>query len=91
MSTHVRNTKPMGQSPRCGANTRRGTPCQAPAVAGKMRCRMQGGTQGSGAPKGNQNALKSGFHTRQDVEERRAMSKLIRDMRHELSEIEEPS
>lgn len=62
-STHARNTGPMRASPRCGAKTRRGTPCQAPAVAGKTRCRMHGGAKGSGAPHGNQNALKHGRYT----------------------------
>lgn len=47
-------------SPRCGARTRKGTPCQAPAVAGKKRCRMHGGATGSGAPRGNRNAWKHG-------------------------------
>src|SRR6202022_947866 len=40
---------------RCLARTRRGTPCQSPAVAGKARCRMHGGAAGSGAPKGTRN------------------------------------
>lgn len=31
-------------APRCGAKTRRGTPCKGPAVRGKKRCRMHGGT-----------------------------------------------
>ena len=61
--THLRNTGPMRASPRCGARTRKGTPCQAPAVAGKARCRMHGGAAGSGAPKGNRNALKHGQYT----------------------------
>ena len=30
-------------TPRCGARTRSGCPCQAPAVRGKPRCRMHGG------------------------------------------------
>lgn len=50
-----------------------------------------GGAQGSGARKGNQNALKTGFYTREAIEEQRARSKLIRDMRDELKEIEELS
>src|SRR5207302_2378854 len=32
----------------CGAKTRRGTPCQSPAVRGKRRCRMHGEAAGSG-------------------------------------------
>ncbi|WP_443027212.1 HGGxSTG domain-containing protein [Sphingomonas sp. LR60] len=50
------------QSPRCLARTRSGTACQSPAVRGKRRCRMHGGTN-PGAPRGNQNALKHGLRT----------------------------
>ncbi|MGI9482021.1 MAG: HGGxSTG domain-containing protein [Hyphomicrobiales bacterium] len=57
----------MRQSPRCGAKTRAGTPCQAPAVRGKKRCRMHGGARGSGAPRGNKNALKHGFYTAEEI------------------------
>jgi hypothetical protein len=45
---HRRNTEPMLNAPRCGAKTRSGAPCQAPAVSGKARCRMHGGAAGSG-------------------------------------------
>lgn len=81
--THERNTGPMRASPRCGAKTRRGTPCQAPAVAGKKRCRMHGGAAGSGAPKGNQNALKHGRYTRESLE----FEKHIRDLLREGKEL----
>jgi hypothetical protein len=66
----------MRTSPRCGAKTRKGTACQAPAVAGKKRCRMHGGAKGSGAPKGNQNALKHGLYTG----EAKALNKHVRDL-----------
>lgn len=72
--SHPRNTAPMMASPRCGAATRKGTPCKAPAVTGKARCRMHGGAAGSGAPKGNQNALKHGLYTA----ESKAFSKYVR-------------
>lgn len=61
--SHQRNTGPTRKSPRCGAKTRRRTPCKAPAVIVKTRCRMHGGARGSGAPKGNKNALKYGLYT----------------------------
>lgn len=54
---------PPSTGPRCGAQTRKGTPCQTPAVAGMARCRMHGGSASSGAPKGNWNALKHGQYT----------------------------
>lgn len=69
----------MRESPRCGAKTRRGTPCQAPAVAGKKRCRMHGGAAGSGAPKGNQNALKHGMYTREALEYEKHIRGLLRE------------
>ena len=73
----------MMESRRCGALTRKCTACQAPAVAGMKRCRMHGGAEGSGAPKGNKNALKDGLHTAEAKEMRR----LIRDLHHRTKEI----
>ena len=35
----------------------------APAIRRRARCRMHGGAAGSGAPPGNRNAFKGGFHT----------------------------
>lgn len=54
-------------SPRCGAKTRHGTPCNAPAIKNKKRCRMHGG-KGSGAPKGSQNALKHGCYAAESID-----------------------
>jgi hypothetical protein len=84
---HRRNTDPMHSSPRCGAKTRSGRPCMSPAVFGKRRCRMHGGAPGSGAPKGNQNALKFGLFTRRAIEDRKRLSALIRESRTLISEI----
>jgi len=50
-------------APRCGAKTRAGKACRAPAVNGKARCRLHGCGKGSGAPKGNKYALKHGNTT----------------------------
>ena len=78
--THLRNTQPMLASPRCGAKTREGLPCAAPAIAGKARCRMHGG-KGSGAPRGNQNALKHGYYTREEKALRQELRQLIQESR----------
>ncbi len=80
---HLRNTGPMTSSRRCGAKTRKGTPCQAPAVSGKARCRMHGGAKGSGAPMGNQNALRHGLFTA----EQRAFDKHVRELIREGREL----
>jgi glucans biosynthesis protein len=52
---------PMHSSPRSGAQTRRGSQCQSPAMP-NGRCRMHGG-KSSGAPKGNKNAWKHGRYS----------------------------
>jgi uncharacterized protein YjcR len=87
-SARRRNTEPMQLSLRCGARTRAGAPCQAPAVRGKRRCRMHGGAKGSGAPKGNRNALKHGLYTREAIAARRKLWDMIREMESFLEEIE---
>jgi len=58
-------TYPFHNSPRCGAKTKRnnGAPCHSPAVRGKQRCRIHGGSKGSGAKHDNTNALKHGQTT----------------------------
>lgn len=68
-------------APRCGAQTRRGTPCQSPAVGGKKRCRMHGGAAGSGAPKGNTNALKHGAYRGALLRMRKEARELLKDLR----------
>ena len=70
---------PMHQAPRCRARTRRGSPCQSPAMK-NGRCRMHGGPS-PGAPKGNRNALKHGRYTAQAMERRREIAALLRAMR----------
>ena len=64
-------TQAMQLAPRCGAKTRSGKPCEAPAVTGRNRCRLHGGADGVGAPVGNTNALKHGRFTQKAILERR--------------------
>ncbi|MFM9843156.1 MAG: hypothetical protein ACKVOI_09345 [Dongiaceae bacterium] len=61
--------------PVCGARLRGGGLCEARPPQGKRRCRCHGGARGSGAPKGNRNALKHGAYTAAS----RAHLKAIRD------------
>src|ERR1700681_1668841 len=65
----------MHRAKRCGARTRKGTPCQTPAMA-NGRCRMHGGPS-PGAPKGNKNALKHGRYSAEAILRRKSISKLI--------------
>jgi hypothetical protein len=77
---HPRNTAAMLSSPRCGAKTRNGGACRSPAVHGKKRCRMHGGAPGSGAPKGNKNALKHGLFTKEAIEQRKQQEALEQEI-----------
>ena len=67
---------PMHKAPRCGARTRRQSPCQSPAMP-NGRCRMHGG-KSPGAPKGNKNALKHGRYTVDAIARRRSIATLTR-------------
>jgi hypothetical protein len=70
---------PMHRAPRCRARTRRGSPCQSPAMK-NGRCRMHGGTS-PGAPKGNKHALKDGRYTADAIAKRRGIRELLRAMK----------
>ncbi len=76
----------LNRTPRCNAKTRSGGPCRQPAVRGKRRCRMHGGTN-PGAPKGNRNAWKHGHWSAEAIAFRRAMRLLIRNGHKLIDEI----
>ncbi len=69
---------------RCSATSKRtGQPCQAPAVRGWAVCRFHGAR--GGAPKGAQNgSYKHGLYMNEAIEERRALSALLRVSRKSL-------
>jgi len=69
----------MLSSPRCGARTRCGEACCAPAMP-NGRCRMHGG-RSPGAPKGNQHAFKHGRYGAEAIARRRYIGRLLRNMR----------
>jgi uncharacterized protein YjcR len=87
MSDHIRNADPMLASRRCGAKTRCGGACRAPAVRGRKRCRMHGGAHGSHAPTGNQNARKHGLFARDAIAEQREIQALLSEARKILDEM----
>jgi glucans biosynthesis protein len=76
----------MQASRRCGAKTRAGSPCRAPAVVGKARCRMHGGAAGSGAPRGNTNARKHGWYAAATRAALRELTATIRRMEEALDD-----
>ncbi|MBT3989075.1 MAG: hypothetical protein HOG95_00060 [Rhodospirillaceae bacterium] len=70
-------------APRCGAKTRRGTSCQAPAMRGKKRCRLHGGKSTgpktvAGKVRSSQNAFK---HGRRSIKAEEDRKKLWADLR----------
>jgi len=75
-------------SPRCGARTRSGAPCRAPAVAGTARCRKHGGAAGSGGQAGNRNAWKDGFYSAEEKARRRRIMDFVRECNRVLEEID---
>ncbi|PIW55242.1 MAG: hypothetical protein COW16_07145 [Sphingomonadales bacterium CG12_big_fil_rev_8_21_14_0_65_65_10] len=79
--------KNLATAPRCLATTRTGGACQSPAVRGKRRCRMHGGTN-PGAPKGNKRALKHGHYSREAVELRAALRSVLTDSLEGLADID---
>lgn len=75
-------------SRRCGAVTRSGDLCRAPAVKDKLRCRKHGGAAGSGAPKGNRNARKHGLYSAAELAERRRIMDFVRQCNRVLDAVD---
>lgn len=71
----------LASAPRCLARTRSGRECQSPAVKGRKRCRMHGGTN-PGAPKGNRNARKHGGRSAEAIAAVRYLKGIARLVRH---------
>jgi len=78
----------MHGSPRCGARTRSGAPCRAPAVAGKARCRKHGGGAGSGGQAGNRNAWKDGLYSAEERARLRRIMDFVRECNRVLEGID---
>jgi uncharacterized protein YjcR len=79
----------MHQALRCHAKSKRsGLQCQVPAVRGASVCRMHGA--GSGAPRGNRNALRHGEFTTESMalKREREIAALIRMSRSTMVSIE---
>jgi len=90
----LRNGNPQGNpnnAPRCGAKTRKGTPCKSPAMS-NGRCRMHGGkSTGPRTPEGlerSRNAnFKHGLYSAESVATRRYIRRLLRESRALIEKI----
>ena len=72
---------------RCGARTHSGRPCRNHPIRRRQRCRLHGGAPGTGAPRGNGNAVKHGRTTAAALASRRAIARLIRASKSTLEEM----
>ena len=73
--------------PRCGAKakSRNLEPCNQPAMS-NGRCRFHGG-KGSGPPLGNQNAFRHGMHTSEMKEQKKQLSKLLKEAKEMMGRL----
>ena len=75
-------TGSVSQPSQCGARTRSGAPCKSAPVTGRRRCRMHGGADGSGAPKGERNGnYKHGRYTAEVAATRRWLREATHTLR----------
>lgn len=86
-----RQGNPMN-APRCGAKTRSGTPCNAPAMA-NGRCRMHGGkSTGPRTPEGLERSRKANFkhglYSAESIAERKFIRQLLRNSREIIEKVE---
>ncbi len=91
----LKNGNPQGNpmnAPRCGARTRRGTRCKAPAMA-NGRCRMHGGmSTGPRTPQGLERSrianYKHGFYSAELIEQRSYIRQVLHVSREILKKME---
>jgi len=92
----LKNENPPGdfmKAPRCGAKTRGGTLCQAPAMK-NGRCRLHGGkSTGPKTPEGieriRQAHLKHGEYTKEAIASRKEFNALLRKFKETINEIKD--
>ena len=80
----LKNGNPRGNpnaAPRCGAKTRKGTPCMTPAMKGKKRCRLHGGkSTGPKTPEGLEKSrtsrLRHGLYSKDFEKEKKDLQAL---------------
>ena len=91
----LKNGNPQGNpmnAPRCGARTRKGTLCKAPAMS-NGRCRMHGGkSTGPRTPEGLERSRKAnfkhGFYSAESIAERKIFRQLLLNSRETIEQIE---
>lgn len=90
----LKNNNPPGdftKAPRCAAKTRKGTPCQAPAMK-NGRCRLHGGkSTGPRTEEGIEKIRKAhlihGKYTREAIAGRKEFNTLLRTLKGTIKEV----
>ena len=80
------------RAPRCGAKTRRGTPCQCPAMRNRRRCRLHGGLStgpktAAGIERIRRASTTHGRRTQVAKRERQSLRVLMQECRLTLTEL----
>lgn len=89
MTNTPHDGNPFADVKRCGAKTRKGTPCRAPAMK-NGRCRLHGGlSTGAKTPEGLARCgnWKHGRYSKMAKEQRRLVRQLCRDARVLVAEV----
>ena len=78
-------------APRCGAKTRKGTPCKSPAMK-NGRCRMHGGKSTGpktleGLERSRRANWKHGYYSQEASEERRMLRQLLKMYKEDIKDI----
>jgi len=91
----LRNGNPQGNpmnAPRCGAITRKGMSCLAPAMT-NGRCRMHGGKSTGprtceGLERSRKANFKHGYYSAESIADRRYINQLLHESRETIEQVE---
>lgn len=91
----LKNGNPPGDfnaAPRCGAKTRKGTPCRCPAMRDKRRCRLHGGAStgprtAAGLARSRRANWKHGLYSAAADREARQVRQLLRECKELYGEV----
>jgi hypothetical protein len=91
----LKNDNPTGDpsaAPRCGAKTRKGTPCCCPAMRNKQRCRLHGGSSTGprterGLARSKRANWKHGLYSAKAKMEAKLLRQLLQECRKQCNDI----
>ena len=95
-SGRLKNGNPPGDffsAPRCGARTKLGTSCRAPAMRNRNRCRLHGGQSTGPKTSAGIERIRAartihGNYSRAAIAERKSLNAMVRQIRATLDELD---